>query len=104
MKLEFAEWIRQVFFPVQAFEGAGNSGLYCRERTNASLRFGGVVTRAFANLWGIVVCWHKARRTAAALHACSDRMLQDIGIDRSEITSIVFYGGDSRRRGPMDRD
>jgi len=104
LKTEFAEWIRQTVFPVQAFAGAGNTCLYYRDRTNASLHVGNLVSGIAGSVWTETVRWYRARRSAAALKACSDRMLRDIGIDRSEIDSIVFFGADGRRRGPIDFD
>lgn len=103
-KLQLANWISQIMFPVQAYEGVGNARLYYRERTIASLRAGSVIAGAVVNLWTEVVRWQSARRTEAALRACSDRTLRDVGIDRSEITSIAYFGGRDRRRGGADRD
>ena len=104
LKTEFAEWIRQTLFPVQAFEAAGGSVFHKRERSNASLHLGSIVAGAARRVWTEAVRWHQARRTVAELTACSDRTLQDIGIDRSEITSIAYFGGKERRRRQVNFD
>lgn len=104
LKQEFAEWIRQVFFPVQVFEGVGAANLYYRERTSASLQLGNMVARIAGGIWADAVRWRRRRCAVAGLHACSDRTLRDLGMDRSEILSIVNFGGFGRRRGPIDFD
>ncbi|WP_161973652.1 DUF1127 domain-containing protein [Hwanghaeella grinnelliae] len=103
-KTEFAEWIRQTLFPAQIVEPVGNVSLHYRVRTNASLHVGSLVSGTVVSVWTEVVRWHRARRAAAALMACSDTMLRDIGIDRSEIKSVVYDGDQGRRRGPFDFD
>lgn len=45
-----------------------------------------------------VVMARRRRATIAALQALDDRTLRDIGIDRSEITSLVVDGSDHRQR------
>lgn len=98
LKLEFAEWIRQVLFPVQAFEGAGSYGLHYRDRTNASLRPGGMVFRVIALVWREICRRRDAHRTILALQACSDHTLRDIGVDRSEIFSVAHLGGAGHKK------
>lgn len=39
--------------------------------------------------------WHRRRRTRAALDHLDDRMLRDIGLDRSDVITMRF----ARRRG-----
>ncbi len=49
------------------------------------------------------VNWRACRADRATLRALSSRTLADIGIDRSEITSVVYGRGrdrSRRRRGP----
>lgn len=99
IKSEFAEWIRQMLFPVQVFQGVGHGSNYYRERTNTSLRVGGIVMTAAAGAWTDIVRWHRARRAIVHLHSCSDHILRDIGIDRSQITSAVQFGDAIKRRG-----
>ena len=76
-------------------------------RTNAVVfeeyRDGGSrTTAALPGVWsGVSGVEQSMRRTEAELRACSDAVLKDIGIDRSEITA------DRRRarpyrRGPQD--
>jgi uncharacterized protein YjiS (DUF1127 family) len=45
--------------------------------------------------------WRKARsrrRSVSSLKSLDARVLADIGMSRSEITSIVYTGGDGERR------
>jgi uncharacterized protein YjiS (DUF1127 family) len=44
---------------------------------------------ALKNLWQTYREHRQARATAALLHSLNDRTLDDIGIDRSEIDSVV---------------
>ncbi len=37
--------------------------------------------------------WRSRRTAIAELHGMEDRQLQDIGISRSEIESVVYFGG-----------
>lgn len=103
-KTEYAELIRQILFPTRIYQTTGNACLFYRDRTNASLHVGNLVSGAVGIVWTEAVRWYRARQAAAALMACSDRMLRDIGIDRSEINSVVYYGGKRRRHGPVDID
>jgi uncharacterized protein YjiS (DUF1127 family) len=41
--------------------------------------------------------YHAKRNAIAELAALDNRMLKDIGIDRSEISSVVLNGGQERR-------
>lgn len=102
-KMNIAEWIRQIFFPAPVVEGVGGLGLVYRERPSFSLEFGNLIVRTAIDLWVESRRRRQARRSAIALRACSDRTLRDLGIDRSEINSIVFFGGEGRRRGPADQ-
>jgi uncharacterized protein YjiS (DUF1127 family) len=53
-------------------------------------------------LWREFWRWRRERDAIAALHALDARMLKDIGISRSEITSVVRGRGRdlSRRAAP----
>jgi len=42
-----------------------------------------------AKAWRALVRWHRLRMGAAELQALDNRMLKDIGIERSEIDSVV---------------
>jgi uncharacterized protein YjiS (DUF1127 family) len=42
--------------------------------------------------------WRSLNATVAVMHGLDDRMLKDIGIDRSEIESIAYTSGAERRR------
>jgi uncharacterized protein YjiS (DUF1127 family) len=55
-----------------------------------------LVSAATAAAW---IVWRRYRRwkTARELHALDDRMLHDIGLDRSEIDSVVTSGFTDRR-------
>ncbi len=62
--------------------------------TGSTQRIGvtvGCWAQAFAN-------WRGRRRSVHDLRALDSRILKDIGIDRSEITSIVHGDGYGRRR------
>ena len=48
--------------------------------------------------WAALVAWNSARRTEAQLRSCSDFLLKDIGIHRSEISAVA--AGRGYRRGP----
>jgi uncharacterized protein YjiS (DUF1127 family) len=50
-------------------------------------------------LWQAYMRWATRRATARILHSLDARTLKDIGINESEITSIVYgTDGDRRRR------
>lgn len=52
----------------------------------------------FANALKALRAWHVRRTAIAQLHGLEDRDLTDIGISRSEIESVVHFGGrDSTR-------
>ena len=59
-----------------------------------------LVSAATAAAW---IAWRNYRRwkTARELHALDDRMLHDIGLDRSEIASVVKHH--SLERHPLGR-
>jgi uncharacterized protein YjiS (DUF1127 family) len=50
--------------------------------------------RAWLGFWR----WRSLNATVAVLGGLDDRMLKDIGIDRSEIESIAYTSGAERRR------
>jgi uncharacterized protein YjiS (DUF1127 family) len=49
--------------------------------------------------WRAIQLWHRRRIAVGALQSLSDRMLKDIGIDRSEIPSVVHGLGCDTSRG-----
>ncbi len=59
-----------------------------------------LVSAATATAW---IAWRNFRRwrTARELYALDDRMLHDIGLDRSEIDSVVNSGCTDRRAGEL---
>lgn len=58
---------------------------------------GRIIARTWERLWD----WQARRATVSILHALDDRTLRDIGISRSEITSLV-YGERSEARRAYD--
>jgi uncharacterized protein YjiS (DUF1127 family) len=60
----------------------------------------GVLTRLLA-WWANVKGWRHRKRAVAELRALDNRMLKDIGIERSEIESVVR--GLRRDRSRVDR-
>jgi uncharacterized protein YjiS (DUF1127 family) len=61
-------------------------------------RFLGLAQRAWTTYWR-----RKAERAAVfALHALDDRTLKDIGMDRSEIESVVYTAARGRQ-GALNR-
>ena len=62
--------------------------------TSLSSRIAGHVRQAWQHYWT-----QKTRRAAVlALRTLDDRTLKDIGIDRSEIESVVYTRGDDAGR------
>ena len=57
--------------------------------------------RYAAAVWADCVRWHATRRSEAHLRACSDAVLKDIGIHRSEIASLA-NSHDRRRTNVVD--
>jgi uncharacterized protein YjiS (DUF1127 family) len=60
---------------------------------------------AWLGAWGrrmavSLVAWRRNRAAAKALGRLDDRALKDIGIDRTEIASVVALGKNDRTRRP----
>jgi uncharacterized protein YjiS (DUF1127 family) len=47
--------------------------------------------------WAAYWTWRAQHATATILHALDDRTLKDIGIDRSEIESVVHAADEERK-------
>ncbi len=59
----------------------------------------GVIAGASRGIWTATVRWSDRRRAAAHLRGLDDAFLRDIGLHRSEIDSVVYYGrSDGSRR------
>ena len=54
------------------------------------------VGRIFSIWWRSYRVWRNQQLAVAALRRLDNRMLKDLGIDRSEITSVVRTGGRDR--------
>jgi uncharacterized protein YjiS (DUF1127 family) len=67
-----------------------------REHTLSGTGFG-TITSAIVLFWAELRRRHRQRITRNILEALDDRTLHDIGIDRSEITSIVKTGAVDHR-------
>jgi uncharacterized protein YjiS (DUF1127 family) len=50
-------------------------------------------------VWSAYWAWRAERATVAILHGLDDWALKDIGIDRSEIESVVYGARQERRVG-----
>lgn len=59
---------------------------------------GTIIIKAARRLW----IWQSRRATVAILQALDDRTLRDIGISRTEITSLVYGGAGGGRRRTYD--
>ena len=55
-------------------------------------RAAAMLARAVAALWAWLASARKRRQAVKALQSCDDRMLKDIGLNRSEIEHAVQYG------------
>lgn len=74
-----------------------------RSRGAAARRRALVVAAILSRWWRTLRCWDQRRHAIAALHALDGRMLKDIGIERSEIESVVRgLGCDPSRRSRSD--
>ena len=58
----------------------------------------GILGRAVLSVWHAFRSYHERRIAMAQLMALDDRMLKDIGIDRSEIHSMLVDTSWDRRR------
>jgi len=61
-------------------------------------RLAGGAGSLIARLWRGYWDWRVKRTTVLLLHSLNRRTLRDIGIDRSEIESVVCDAGRDRRR------
>jgi uncharacterized protein YjiS (DUF1127 family) len=67
-------------------------------------RLAGGIASLIAKVWRAYWDWRVKRTTVLVLHALDRRTLHDIGIDPSEIESLVYHAGrDRRRRGDASR-
>ena len=60
------------------------------------------LVRGLSRWWRGYMTWRNRQLAVAALRQLDDRMLRDIGIDRSEINSVVYAGGRGRTRRYAD--
>jgi uncharacterized protein YjiS (DUF1127 family) len=67
-----------------------------RQHTPSGAGFG-TITSAIVLFWAELRRRHRQRVTRNILEALDDRTLHDIGIDRSEITSVVRTGAVDHR-------
>ena len=73
-------------------------------RPQGRLFIGRKVAHLTQHAWSCYWTRRAANATVAVLHALDDRALKDIGLDRSEIESVVYGdGGDCRRSAPGAR-
>jgi uncharacterized protein YjiS (DUF1127 family) len=70
-----------------------------RERPQARISIRRKVAHLTQRAWSCYWTRRAANATVAVLHALDDRALKDIGLDRSEIESVV-YGDGSACCGP----
>jgi uncharacterized protein YjiS (DUF1127 family) len=66
---------------------------------SASHRLGAAFSTAWRRYWA----WRATRAAVVALHALNAHELKDMGIDRSEIESVVYGGTPGRHRASERR-
>jgi uncharacterized protein YjiS (DUF1127 family) len=62
---------------------------FAHSRPVADGVFGGGIRFSFSDLFAALVAWNDKRVTRRELHKLSDRELEDIGLCRAEIDSVV---------------
>ena len=67
----------------------GINGNACLEATGCPIGRIGAGLQPWPGLWQAFRRWRRDARAVAALEALDQRMLKDIGIERSEIESVV---------------
>lgn len=75
-------------------EAAGVTADAGRQRSTFAGRIGSLIAKVWRAYWD----WRVKRTTVLILHSLDRRTLHDIGIDPSEIESLVHDAGRSRRR------
>lgn len=60
---------------------------------------GSTVLGFFTEMVASYIRYRSFRKAEMELHALDDRMLSDIGVDRSEITSTLINAANERRNG-----
>ena len=70
-----------------------------KDMPNQLSPYAGYVGRGILRLWHAYRAHRERRAAKAQLMALDDHMLKDIGLDRSEIDSVLLDTSQDRRRG-----
>lgn len=56
----------------------------------------------FIRYWNYLKTWRKHRKTIKQLNTLSDRELEDIGINRNDISRLIWLDEDIKQRGTSE--
>jgi len=95
------QWIDLEALLVGRVATTGQGGVAVAGHHDFFARFKAAVSNRVQTVGAAWMRWHSIRRTEAQLRSCSDSVLKDIGIHRSEIGSLASAAGE-RRRANLD--
>ena len=95
------QWIDLEALVVGRIDATGQGALTVNTNRTVMAGFLTALSEAAHKAADAWVQWQTVRRTEAQLRNCSDAVLKDIGIHRSEISSLAV-GAKERRRANLD--